>query len=78
MALDSPTLTWAQTAALNPHTPICLSCGAELAPTLAWLGSLRCHDCRDSHASISRDHLCSPPSHAVPTPNGYTVHDRRR
>jgi hypothetical protein len=46
-------LTWAQTAALNPRTPICLSCGAELAPTLGRLASRRCHDCRDAHAPIS-------------------------
>ena len=45
-------LTWAQTAALNPRTPICRSRGAELELTLARLGSLRCHDCRDAHAPI--------------------------
>ena len=49
--MTSP-LTWAQTAALNPRTPICLSCGAELAATLARLASLRCHDCRDAHAPL--------------------------
>ena len=47
------TLTWAQTAPVNPPDPICLSCGAELAPTLARLASLRCHDCRDSNAPIN-------------------------
>lgn len=30
----------------------CLSCGGELAPCLAHLGSLRCHDCRDDHAPL--------------------------
>ncbi len=49
----APALTWAQTAALNPNTPICVSCGGELAPTLARLASLRCHDCRNTHAPIS-------------------------
>jgi predicted amidophosphoribosyltransferase len=36
------TLSWAQTAALNPATPLCLGCGTELAR----LGSLRCPSCR--------------------------------
>ena len=40
------TLTWAQTAALNPATPICLSCGAELVPLIARAGSRRCPSCR--------------------------------
>ncbi len=53
------TISWAETAALNPRTPICLSCGAELAPTLAWLASLRCHDCRDSHAPIDARYVHS-------------------
>src|SRR5207249_2140021 len=37
-----------------PSTPLCLSCGAQLTSTLAWLASLRCHDCRDSRAPINR------------------------
>jgi predicted amidophosphoribosyltransferase len=40
------TLTWAQTAALNPHKSICLACGADLTPIPARLGSLHCHACR--------------------------------
>jgi hypothetical protein len=60
MAAQTTTLTWAQTAALNPHTPRCLSCGAQLAPTLAWLASLRCHDCRDSQAPINRALVHAP------------------
>lgn len=46
------TLTWAQTAALNPHTPICLSCGVQLCQPLARLGSLRCHSCRALDAPL--------------------------
>ncbi len=57
MASQATTLTWAQTAALNPDTTICLSCGARLDPPLAWLASLRCHDCRDSRAPISPQHV---------------------
>lgn len=53
-------LTWAQTAALNPRTPICLSCGAELAPTLARLASLRCHSCRAPQAPPDPDLVQSP------------------
>jgi hypothetical protein len=54
MAIETAgTLTWAQAGALNPSDPICLSCGGELAPTLARLASLRCHDCRDSNAPIN-------------------------
>jgi hypothetical protein len=45
-------LTWAQTAALNPGRLICLSCGGELAPPLARLGSLRCHTCRELDAPL--------------------------
>jgi hypothetical protein len=45
-------LTWAQTAALNPRRLICLSCGRELAPPLARLGSLRCHTCRELDAPL--------------------------
>ena len=40
MATQPTTLTWAQTAALNPHQPICLACGDALIPMLAQLGSL--------------------------------------
>lgn len=46
------TLSWAQTAALNPHTHICLACGDPLAPILARLGSLRCHSCRANGAPL--------------------------
>lgn len=37
-------LSWAQTAALNQTKPICLSCGAEIAPILPRV--CRCADCR--------------------------------
>lgn len=49
------TLTWAQTAALNPHAPICLCCGAELAPALVRPTSLRCRDCRQTRAQLDPD-----------------------
>jgi hypothetical protein len=32
---------------------ICASCGCPLADTLARLGSLRCHDCRDVGAPLA-------------------------
>jgi hypothetical protein len=53
------TLTWAQTAALNPYESICLACGADLIPILARLGSLRCHVCRARHAPLDPD-LAAP------------------
>jgi hypothetical protein len=59
MATESViTLSCAQTAALNPSTPMCLSCGAELSPILARLGSLRCHACRALDAPLQ---LCLVP-----------------
>jgi hypothetical protein len=62
MATQTATpLTWAQTAALNPRDPICLSCGGELAPPLARLGSLRCHACRELDAPLD-PRLVPPPA----------------
>jgi hypothetical protein len=53
MATQTATpLTGAQTAALNPTHLVCLSCGGELAPPLAQLGSLRCHSCRELDAPL--------------------------
>ena len=40
------TLTWAQTVALNPNTPLCTSCGSDLPPVLAGCGGRRCRECR--------------------------------
>jgi alkylhydroperoxidase family enzyme len=37
----------------------CLACGARIAPALAIAASLRCHDCRDSHAPL-RPELVQP------------------
>ncbi len=59
------TLTWAQTATRNPYTPICFSCGAQLAPTLARLASLRCHDCRDTRAPLDPRLVHSPARRAA-------------
>jgi hypothetical protein len=36
-------------------TLICLACGEELQPALADAGSLRCQDCRDTHAPLRAD-----------------------
>jgi hypothetical protein len=33
----------------------CLACGARIAPALTAGASLRCHDCRDSHAPLRAD-----------------------
>jgi hypothetical protein len=53
------TLSWAQTAALNPGEPICLACGNALNPILARLGSLRCHSCRANTTPL--DHALAGP-----------------
>jgi hypothetical protein len=37
----------------------CLACGARMAPSLVLAASLRCHDCRDSHAPL-REELVEP------------------
>lgn len=47
------TLSWAQTAALNPGEPICFACGDPLNPILTRLGSLRCHSCRASNTPLN-------------------------
>jgi hypothetical protein len=52
--MTTTTLTWAQTAALNPNTPICFGCGTELDPALARCASLRCHSCRVNRAPVDR------------------------
>jgi hypothetical protein len=52
MAHKPPRSPGRRPSALDPHTPLCLSCGAQLDLALAWLASLRCHDCRDSRAPI--------------------------
>lgn len=45
-------VTWAQTAALNPNTPLCISCGREISGTPAFAGVARCRDCRRPEAPI--------------------------
>jgi hypothetical protein len=50
----------------------CIACGAEIRPTLAVLGSTRCHDCRDEGPGFV-GHLRPPLSHA----NGPTRPARR-
>jgi hypothetical protein len=37
--------------ALPARDPRCISCGGEMAEVLVVLGSLRCHDCRDTTES---------------------------
>ena len=39
----------------RPPAGICLSCGDDLSEPLRRSASLRCHDCRDSGAPLSRD-----------------------
>jgi hypothetical protein len=34
------------------ETLVCLACGDPVEPGLAWVASLRCHDCRASHSPI--------------------------
>jgi hypothetical protein len=65
--------------ALNARPPICLSCGAELTPTLAFVASLRCHDCRASQAPISA-HLIrdQPPSRSERAPTTCRAGHRER
>jgi len=38
-----------------PRSGICLSCGDDLSEPLRRSASLRCHDCRDSGAPLSRE-----------------------
>ena len=52
--MTTTTLSWAQTAALNPRERICLACGDPLNPILARLGSLRCHSCRSTGAPLDQ------------------------
>jgi predicted amidophosphoribosyltransferase len=52
--MTTVTLSWAQTAALNPNTPICLGCGTELAPALTRCASLRCPSCRANNTPLDR------------------------
>lgn len=42
------TLTWAQTAALNPTKPLCISCGSVLPSVHGGLGARLCRECRAS------------------------------
>jgi hypothetical protein len=37
--------------ALPARDERCISCGGEMAEVLVLLGSLRCHDCRDTNGS---------------------------
>lgn len=45
-------LTWAQTAALNPNTPLCVSCGSKIGRMRAFAGLVRCRDCRHPVAPV--------------------------
>jgi hypothetical protein len=47
MASQQASISWAQTRALNPSSPSCLSCGASIDGVLGRLGANRCQDCRD-------------------------------
>jgi hypothetical protein len=62
------TRSWAQTAALNPAMPICLTCGAELAPSPTRLRSLYCRSCR------SLDNIDDREPHLAPlAARGFTL-----
>jgi tRNA(Ile2) C34 agmatinyltransferase TiaS len=48
---------------LRPQPPVtggestafsCVACGGDLAPSLGRLGSMRCHDCRETHLHVAR------------------------
>ena len=41
-------------------THTCAACGEPLAPSLARLGSLRCHDCRDNGAPLAQPPATRP------------------
>ena len=47
-----PTLNWAQTAAVNPNTPICFDWGTALDRALVRCGSRRCHSRRASQTPL--------------------------
>lgn len=46
MSASQATLSWAQTAALNPRLPICAGCGKPLTPEPSSRGLRRCGCCR--------------------------------
>lgn len=46
MPATRATLTWTQTAALNPRMPICASCGADLTLKPSSGVLRRCRSCR--------------------------------
>ena len=41
----------------SSEQPKCLACGGVLEPALKVSGSLRCHDCRDSHEPLRPEHM---------------------
>ena len=45
----------ANTAGMTSRNTTCLACGDCIAPSLAVVASLRCHDCRDAHAPLRAD-----------------------
>ncbi|HET8607493.1 MAG TPA: hypothetical protein VFL66_10770 [Gaiellaceae bacterium] len=63
-------LTWAQTAALNPNTPLCISCGSEISAIPAFAGLARCRDCR-------RPALVIPLAASASAPRVHPAHLRR-
>jgi alkylhydroperoxidase family enzyme len=44
---------------MHARRSTCLACGERMAPSLTIAASLRCHDCRDSHAPL-RPELVEP------------------
>jgi len=51
-----------------PRSGICLSCGDGLSEPLQRSASLRCHDCRDSGAPLSRE-LVEPVAEQLAEPS---------
>jgi hypothetical protein len=50
----------------RPPAGICLSCGDDLSESLRRSASLRCHDCRDSGAPLSRELVEPCVQHVAP------------
>jgi hypothetical protein len=52
MRLTSPVFALSSDVSRAPATQTCAACGMPMADSLSRLGSMRCHDCRDSNAPI--------------------------
>ena len=68
-AVDDEARRWSPHA-LPARDSRCISCGGEMAEVLVVLGSLRCHDCRDTTelATSNGAHDGEPRGHEVSVP----------